>query len=484
MSTCTKPSFGLNKFINLYFKDIKNYKQCLSASEERELILEINSGNEKAFEQLFFCCQYIVFEEVLYFYPCHVEITELIQEANEACVSSLRRYSFDKGNLKSFLHHNIYRHLTNFISSSFSIVRYPLNIVTELEIIKEYFENEIIFSDSDLEFNSLLKGLSNITSYYENGLYFFDDSYLYQFDDFIYRYDVDLDNVFISDIEDPDNKLNKISLKEDITNVLFSLPSRSAEIIKLYFGLDYERSLTLEEIGELYNLTRERIRQVEDIAIRDLSKHYSEYLSGYLSLLYKTYLPLSFNISYLFEIIFEDDSYALDVLKNFVKPYRRITSYPQIKNQSGECRRLIIMFLNKSGKPIKADDIKYMIWEFYPDIKDSIITYALNTIDNVIKIGHGLVALKEWDYLEDTTLQKTHVLSHNEIMCSTLAILKRQDTPISFGYLLSRLSENNNGKCFSVREEEIIRNILKKSKSILRTLDDKYYLSEEKIYEY
>jgi RNA polymerase primary sigma factor len=81
----------------------------------------------------------------------------------------------------------------------------------------------------------------------------------------------------------PDQSLMTHSLKEEIERTLSSLTEREAEVIKLYFGLNVEHSLTLEEIGEKFNLTRERVRQIKEKAIRRLrhtsiSKNLRSYL--------------------------------------------------------------------------------------------------------------------------------------------------------------------------------------------------------------
>jgi RNA polymerase primary sigma factor len=68
----------------------------------------------------------------------------------------------------------------------------------------------------------------------------------------------------------PDKDLMRESLKNEVTNVLSSLTEREAEVIKLYFGIDGDHSATLEEIGERFNLTRERVRQIKEKALRNL----------------------------------------------------------------------------------------------------------------------------------------------------------------------------------------------------------------------
>jgi RNA polymerase primary sigma factor len=60
------------------------------------------------------------------------------------------------------------------------------------------------------------------------------------------------------------------SLRLEIERALDTLSSREAEVINLYFGLNHEKALTLEEIGARFNLTRERVRQIKEKAIRRL----------------------------------------------------------------------------------------------------------------------------------------------------------------------------------------------------------------------
>ena len=68
----------------------------------------------------------------------------------------------------------------------------------------------------------------------------------------------------------PDCDILRTSLSSEIEKVLATLTEREAEVISLYFGLNRERALTLEEIGERFNLTRERVRQIKEKAIKRL----------------------------------------------------------------------------------------------------------------------------------------------------------------------------------------------------------------------
>ncbi|RKY45962.1 MAG: RNA polymerase subunit sigma, partial [Candidatus Neomarinimicrobiota bacterium] len=81
----------------------------------------------------------------------------------------------------------------------------------------------------------------------------------------------------------PDKPLMNESLKQEIKDALNTLKEREREVIKMYFGIDREYALTLNEIGEEFNLTRERVRQIKEKAIRRLRhKSRSKKLRTYL----------------------------------------------------------------------------------------------------------------------------------------------------------------------------------------------------------
>ena len=81
----------------------------------------------------------------------------------------------------------------------------------------------------------------------------------------------------------PDNELMLESLRNEISRALTSLTAREADVVKLYYGLSGGHSHSLEEIGEKFELTRERVRQIKEKAVRRL-KHASrsKVLMGYL----------------------------------------------------------------------------------------------------------------------------------------------------------------------------------------------------------
>ena len=82
---------------------------------------------------------------------------------------------------------------------------------------------------------------------------------------------------------EPDNNLIYDSLRKEISSALDTLKDRERDVIKMYFGIDQDYALTLNEIGEEFNLTRERVRQIKEKAIRRLQhKSRSTQLRPYL----------------------------------------------------------------------------------------------------------------------------------------------------------------------------------------------------------
>ena len=75
-----------------------------------------------------------------------------------------------------------------------------------------------------------------------------------------------------ADIENPEQDVSKTLLREDLEGVLATLSPRERDVLRLRYGIDDGRMKTLEEIGQIFDVTRERIRQIEAKALRKL-KH-------------------------------------------------------------------------------------------------------------------------------------------------------------------------------------------------------------------
>lgn len=85
-----------------------------------------------------------------------------------------------------------------------------------------------------------------------------------------------VDMLTLGDEDSPDLKLMEESVRKEVVDGLEILSPREIQVVSSYYGLDGNKPLTLEEIGDLYGLTRERVRQVKERAIRRMRKSLSK----------------------------------------------------------------------------------------------------------------------------------------------------------------------------------------------------------------
>ena len=77
-----------------------------------------------------------------------------------------------------------------------------------------------------------------------------------------------VDTMSLGDEDSPDLQLMEQSLRDEVKYGLAALSPRETQVLSAYFGIDHSKAMTLEEIGELYGLTRERVRQIKEKAIK------------------------------------------------------------------------------------------------------------------------------------------------------------------------------------------------------------------------
>ena len=246
-------------FVKLYLHDIGSLN-VISSEEEQLLFRKYKQGDQSSFHELILKSQYIVIEQVLNFTEKGVELLDLLQEANIALIDSLKRYSNEKGPLKNYLHYNIYRHLENQTPGFYTIIRYPMHTINKLKKrISELNQKK----DS-------LENVDSIDYNYFNNIY--SDYSLRDNLNILDRVDIDLDRICNDSVHYPDFQLLVNLLKGKLDSIFLTLTVQESKIIKMYFGLDEKKIMTLEEIGQDFELTRERIRQIKKKAMKKL-KH-------------------------------------------------------------------------------------------------------------------------------------------------------------------------------------------------------------------
>jgi RNA polymerase primary sigma factor len=245
--------------------------ELLSPQEEIDLARRIKKGDQKALEKLTKANLRFVVSVAKQYQNQGLSLGDLINEGNLGLIKAAKRFDETRGfKFISYAVWWIRQSILQALAEQSRIVRLPLNRVGALNKIgkafstlEQEFEREPSASELAEELDMSLFEVSDTLKI--SGRHLSMDAPFAQGED----------NRLLDVIQDnrqpaPDSGLLEQSLKDEVKRALATLSDREAQVIKLYFGLDSEHSLTLEEIGEKFNLTRERVRQIKEKAIRRL----------------------------------------------------------------------------------------------------------------------------------------------------------------------------------------------------------------------
>lgn len=276
----SRESLALDKYLN----DIGKITM-LNAEEEAEMARRIRAGDNDALERLTEANLRFVVSVAKQYQNQGLSLSDLINEGNVGLMKAATRFDETKGfKFISYAVWWIRQSILQAIVEYSRIVRLPLNKVGSYNKVNEAFLNFVqrferepsheelgeLLDMTPKEISTMIKGNSRHLSV----------------DAPISGEDGDatmLDLISKGMEESPDLNLMEQSLKDEVDHGLAILSPREVDVISSYYGLKGHKSLTLEEIGEMYGLTRERVRQIKERAIRRLRKSYnSKQLKSYL----------------------------------------------------------------------------------------------------------------------------------------------------------------------------------------------------------
>ena len=243
----------------------------LTPDEEIDLAIKIKKGDQLALERLVKANLRFVVSVAKQYQNQGLSLGDLINEGNLGLIKAAKRFDETRGfKFISYAVWWIRQSILQALAEQSRIVRLPLNRVGALNKIGKAYSNLEQEFEREPSANELAKELEmDINEVSDtlkiSGRHVSMDAPVAQGED------NRLLDVLSNDSQPtPDFTLMSESLKNEIERALSTLTDREAEVIKLYFGLNKEHSLTLEEIGEKFNLTRERVRQIKEKAIRRL----------------------------------------------------------------------------------------------------------------------------------------------------------------------------------------------------------------------
>src|SRR5690554_4736636 len=246
----------------------------LTPDEEVELAKRIKEGDQIALEKLTKANLRFVVSVAKQYQNQGLSLGDLINEGNLGLIKAAKRFDETRGfKFISYAVWWIRQSILQALAEQSRIVRLPLNRVGALnkigkELSKLEQEYERIPSAHELA-ESLEMTVGEVADTLKiSGRHLSMDAPFAQGED-----NRLLDVLENEEIPTPDFELMGESLKVEIERALSKLTKREAEVIRLYFGIGREHSLTLEEIGERFDLTRERVRQIKEKALRKLRHH-------------------------------------------------------------------------------------------------------------------------------------------------------------------------------------------------------------------
>jgi len=256
----------------------------ITADEEVELAQRIKAGDQGALEELTKANLRFVVSVAKQYQNQGLTLPDLINEGNLGLIKAGQRFDETRGfKFISYAVWWIRQSILQALAEQSRIVRLPLNKIGSINKINKTFafleqsherppSPQEIAKELDMTISDVKESLKN------SGRHVSMDAPLVEGED-SNLYDV----LRSGESPNPDKDLLHESLRTEIQRALETLTPREADVVRLYFGLASEHPMTLEEIGETFDLTRERVRQIKEKAIRRL-KHTSR------SKILKTYL--------------------------------------------------------------------------------------------------------------------------------------------------------------------------------------------------
>jgi RNA polymerase primary sigma factor len=253
-----------------FFREV-NETELLSAEEEQKLCTEIKKGNKKAKQKLIESNLRLVISVAKHYQNCGLSFEDLIQEGSIGLMKAADKFDFSKGfRFSTFAPWWIRQSISRAIADQGRTIRIPAHVTENINKVKKA-ERDLFIK---LGRNPTDKEISNLISLDEKIVatarsFYYDATSL---DTPVGEDDSDTVGDFIEDTRfvNPETSFMKKNNKNAIKEVLGTLSKRESDILTKRFGLDTNKTMTLEEVGHDYGLTKERIRQIENKALSKL----------------------------------------------------------------------------------------------------------------------------------------------------------------------------------------------------------------------
>lgn len=278
-----KPSKVSSGSISMYLAEIGKFNP-LPPEREVELAIRIQDDDERAIKELVEANLRFVVSVAKKYQGNGLSLADIINEGNMGLIKAAKRFDHTRGfKFISYAVWWIRQSILQALAEQSRLIRLPLNrvgTITKITRAAEKLEAEVerqpkgeeIGNQLEMSGDEVLMAMqysrrhSSLNSPFQEG----ENSSL-------------LDVIEDSEAEEPEMKIMMESMKEEVGGALGTLSERERVVLEMYFGINRDSAMTLNEIGEEFDLTRERVRQIKEKAIQRLrhrsrSKNLRRYL--------------------------------------------------------------------------------------------------------------------------------------------------------------------------------------------------------------
>ena len=256
--------------VKAYLKSIGNHPR-LNFEEEKELSARALAGDKEAINHLVECNLKLVVPIAKRYAGCGLPLLDLIQEGNLGLIKAAEKYDGSKGwRFSTYATYWIRQTISRALGDQSRTIRIPANMVELLSKVKKASAELTQFLRRDptdqeiadklnieLDKVQTVMDIAQATTSLDTPV---DDDGETSMGD----------RIADTSTENPYQNMVAEANRQIVESVLSTLSSKEAEILRMRFGIGSDRPMTLEEVGKHYGVTRERIRQVENKAIRKL----------------------------------------------------------------------------------------------------------------------------------------------------------------------------------------------------------------------
>jgi len=271
------------KSLEKYFQEISKI-DLITADEEVELARKIREGDQQALDKLVSANLRFVVSAAKQYQNRGLRLTDLINEGNLGLVKAAKRFDETRGfKFISYAVWWIRQSILQALSNSSRMIRIPQNkIAVNSKIYQVYStleqENERPPSPAEIA-KELDMSVSKVNSSMKNSGKSISLDAPFKEGESSSLYNV----LESTTLNSPDKEVMAESLETDINQVLNKIPERQGDVLRLYFGLGKQPAMSLVEIGEIFDVTRERVRQIKDKGLKSLRRtSNTETLRAYL----------------------------------------------------------------------------------------------------------------------------------------------------------------------------------------------------------